>query len=386
MKNIFRALFLLQVYMFGVMASMSCSKNDSEPEIADDNNTPLAESSFYSYTQVPGSNPDNGLIAKQVLNASGDEIFFFGSFDEIGMPQSPKSFVVNKASTDTVMNVFVDAYMKPTMVYFSNETGEKYSTVWTYEWTSESTFVFRAFTYDWVTNTDNLNYESLVTVIDGQYQFDDNFVRSANTHLNMREIFHNNTLYRGGDVEWTSIAGAVVTGLTVALTVAVGAYGAVAYGVGTGLVAAAIFGSTLLVDTANAQTNPTTNTSTNTPPNPNDSPNPNPVSTPEDPTNLITTTTSTSDTTGTSGSTGTVGTTGTTGTTSTSSTTSTSDTLSTSGSTGTIGTTGTSGTVGTTGTSGSTGTTIDTSGMTVPKPRVSHQLRRELYENRKIKK
>lgn len=385
MKNTFKALFLLQVYMFGVMVTMSCSKN--EPEVTDDSTTPVAEYSFYQYTQVPGSDPNNGLIAKQVLNESGDEIFFYGSFDASGMPQAPKSFVVQKASTDTVMNTFVDEFMRPTMIYFSNVNGTKYSTLWTYEWVTNTSFIFRAFTYDWLTETDNLNYESFVTYDNGQYTFDDNFVRSSSAALNVQAMFDENMSYRGGGNTWlgnlTSIA--VATGIAavgVGLVAAVGIYGAVAYGTATGLTAAAIMGTAFLFGDANAAeaTPPTTNNNTDLPNNPNDAPNPDPQSTPEDPTNLLTTTDGTTGTTGTSGTTSTSGTTGTTGTTSTTNTTATTDT------TGTSGTTGTTSLTTTTTTTGTTGTTGDTlGGMIIQKPRLLNQVRQDIYDVRRKK-
>ncbi len=379
MKNTFRSLFLLQVYMFGVMVTMSCSKNESE--VTDDSTTPVAEYSFYQYTQVPGSDPNNGLVAKQVLNESGDEIFFYGSFDASGMPQAPKSFVVQKASTDTVMNTFVDEFMRPTMIYFSNVNGTKYSTLWTYEWITNTTFIFRAFTYDWLTETDNLNYESFVTYDNGQYTFDDNFVRSSSAVLNVQAMFDENMSYRGGGNNWvenlTNVA--VATGIIavgVGLVATVGIYGAVAYGVGTGLAAAGILATALLVGAANAAeaTPPTTNNNSDLPNNPNDAPNPDPQSTPEDPTNLLTTTDGTSGTTATTDTTGTSGTTGTTSLTTTTTTT---------GTTGTNGTTGTTSTTNTTATTDTTGDTLG--GMIIQNPRLLNQVRQDIYDVRRKK-
>ena len=365
--------------MFGVMVTMSCSKNESE--VTDDSTTPVAEYSFYQYTQVPGSDPNNGLVAKQVLNESGDEIFFYGSFDASGMPQAPKSFVVQKASTDTVMNTFVDEFMRPTMIYFSNVNGTKYSTLWTYEWITNTTFIFRAFTYDWLTETDNLNYESFVTYDNGQYTFDDNFVRSSSAVLNVQAMFDENMSYRGGGNNWvenlTNVA--VATGIIavgVGLVATVGIYGAVAYGVGTGLAAAGILATALLVGAANAAeaTPPTTNNNSDLPNNPNDAPNPDPQSTPEDPTNLLTTTDGTTGTTATTDTTGTSGTTGTTSLTTTTTTT---------GTTGTNGTTGTTSTTNTTATTDTTGDTLG--GMIIQNPRLLNQVRQDIYDARRKK-
>lgn len=392
MKNTWKAFILLEVYLFGIFAMISCSKNESE--IIDDSTTPTQEFSFYQYTQIPGSDPNNGLVAKQVLNETGDQIFFYGSFDTDGQPQAPKSMVVQKTTTDTLMNIFIDEMMRPTMIYYSNSAGVKFPFLTTYEWLSDNQFIYRSFTYDWTTETDNLDFETLVTHNNGNYTTEDIFVRSSQAGLDLPAMFQENMAYRGGGFAWPSLGNALVIGLGVAVTVGVGWYGVAAYGLYTGLLASGIMGSALFIDDAGAATidPPIENTNSDLPPNPNDAPNPDPISTTEDPTNLLTTTSSTDSTSttgavGTTGGSSTSGTTGTTGTTSTSGTTATTDTLSTTGFTSTTGTTGISSTTGTSGSSSSTsttGTTGDTlGGMIINSTKMSNQLRRELYNQRK---
>ncbi len=343
MKRSISGLLLFQIYVFGIMASMSCSKND--PEIVDNSTTPAAESSFYRYNMVPGSDPNNGLVAKQVINSTGDELFFYGSFDENGSPMAPKSIAIKKPSDNTLMNVLLDASFKPSMVYFSNVNGEKYDALWTYEWISESSFIFRKFTYDWNTNTDNLDYETLVNYTNGQYNLEDNFVRTNIVRFDVQSILQENASFKSSSSIWPTLGSVVATGLGIALVAAVGVYGAVAYGVGTGLAAAGILGGSLLISEANASTPPIENTDPNIPNNPNGSPNPNPVSTVDNPTNLLTTTTSDS-----------------TATTST-----------------TFGTTGSTGGSGTTSTSSTTNTTIDS--MITVSPGLHQQLRQDLFND-----
>lgn len=133
-------------YLFSILIIISCSKEEDlvEEDISVVN----------IYENSPNTVDD--LIADTYDANSKSYVYYYGSFNNNGIPEKLKSLVLNKKNSDTLHHYVLDEFKRIKIAYSSLKNGNKLSNIVKFNYQNNSTCKISIHNYDWLNNTDLL--------------------------------------------------------------------------------------------------------------------------------------------------------------------------------------------------------------------------------------
>ncbi len=147
-NNFYRILSISFVTAFLIVINISCSDEEvsaSKNEIAE----------IYYSNSV---NTKDGLQAEYRDN-NGSVVYFYGTSNEERKPDSIKSIIISRPTTDTLTNIILDNKAKIKLIYYTNSDGIKYDEVNKFEYLSNDTILISIYDYNWTDKSDSLTYQ-----------------------------------------------------------------------------------------------------------------------------------------------------------------------------------------------------------------------------------
>lgn len=205
MKNILKLGFI-----FTMLFTNSCSKD--EENIVEENKT-----TANLYSNSP--NLSDGIQAEVFIPSENSSVFFYGDFDNLGIPNAQKSIAIKTGNE--ILNVIFDDNFRVKLSYKSHSDGTKENYIIKYDYPSNNLIQVSFYEYNWANNTDKLLYQNIVNdsneVLTGNVTYAGKSLNSNNFFSIDNRIKLKNAIKKAGEV----VSFALGAGATIAVPVVV---------------------------------------------------------------------------------------------------------------------------------------------------------------------